>query len=837
MNVREMDVDDFPTSPAKRQRTNSPEETHDTSPILEAQSPFGADGWPDGPPQPPRDMTQVSSTTRKFEEAGPGKVNLLHRATLENQDSNALLDALMLQVEAESIPMLKGQTTSIDPVVNTGAREATENGDVAGKELEKRKRGGQEIDGDEEQDKPAGGSGEGPSQPLEENSVAVGADNDPMDATNGAPNNVDTNPTSNYVKQEDIAAVKPDTDDLTFSTGNTRALEKEPLRPRGENLAAVSTRDDRMDIIDGIANGANENTAGHREERGDATALHPDTNTSIPTVANTSNTAAASPDPESITVDTIPARETPPPEPGAEGAECEVDSSPYESSTDSDSSSDTTSSEESDEDADGDYAMLDAEATARILMQGDGGSDDEGGRLRDKTDGAPLRTANERAEEIIPKPDITVTEEMKIEELGNVEFVVESTVVIKAKTSGEYQVLEAGSLICLKDRTVVGVIADLIGRVEEPRYTVRFTNDDDIQEAGLSAVGTTVFYVPDHSTFVFTQPLKNIKGSDASNFHDEEVGEDEMEFSDDEAEAEHKRQMKAKRQGRLSEMGRGRGGSKFNRGSHRGGRRGSHSHINNSEGAAYGNGSLEMNYDDVADTGGDDEYTPLQRPANLVEMIAKGEQSQEHGNGLRHPLPLPPPSPQIGRGDFGGRGRGHGRGGRGGYRPHRGAGGSLNQHRAPPFNNHNDSTSTHPNGFPRKDRSTALTPNLNLPPTPSITPHNITYPPVTPSPITPLPYVPYSFGGFQPSSAFPFMPQSITNAPPSAGFPDFHAQQLQQQQQQIGHQPQQNQNQIPPPPNGSAPPNPFGSGPWASNPAVAAALQRQVEEKRRSQGP
>lgn len=32
-----------------------------------------------------------------------------------------------------------------------------------------------------------------------------------------------------------------------------------------------------------------------------------------------------------------------------------------------------------------------------------------------------------------------------------------------------------------------------------------------------------------------------MKGSDASNVHDEEVGEDEVEFSDDEAEAAYKR--------------------------------------------------------------------------------------------------------------------------------------------------------------------------------------------------------------------------------------------------------------------------------------------------------
>lgn len=40
--------------------------------------------------------------------------------------------------------------------------------------------------------------------------------------------------------------------------------------------------------------------------------------------------------------------------------------------------------------------------------------------------------------------------------------------------------------------------------------------------------------------------LKRLKGSDASNVHDEEPGEDEIEFSDDEAEAVHRSRLKQK---------------------------------------------------------------------------------------------------------------------------------------------------------------------------------------------------------------------------------------------------------------------------------------------------
>jgi H/ACA ribonucleoprotein complex non-core subunit NAF1 len=52
--------------------------------------------------------------------------------------------------------------------------------------------------------------------------------------------------------------------------------------------------------------------------------------------------------------------------------------------------------------------------------------------------------------------------------------------------------------------------------------------------------------VPHRSKFVFVNQLKQQKGSDASNAHDEEPAEDEVEFSDDDQEAAYKR---AKRMG------------------------------------------------------------------------------------------------------------------------------------------------------------------------------------------------------------------------------------------------------------------------------------------------
>ena len=324
-----------------------------------------------------------------------------------------------------------------------------------------------------------------------------------------------------------------------------------------------------------------------------------------------------------------------------EHPEWEIDSSPYESSSDS---SDTESSDSDDEDED--YPILSPEEQVRILMQGEPGDDDEGegkGKL-----GAPLKTANEIPEEVLPIPDVTITPETKIVLLGNVEAAVENTVLITANTTGEYQVLEAGSLLCLEDRRVAGVVSETLGRVENPLYAVRFPTAADVEEHGLSR-GTPVYYVEEHSTFVFTQPLKGLKGSDASNFHDEEVAEDEAEFSDDEQEAEYRRKLKQKRQERK--------GAKNNA-------NGNPSVTGRGGPGPSKLGQSELNYDDNVP---EDGYTPLARPKNLHEMMRQEPPVESDGFSNRH------------SGSGGGRGRGRGsdrgRGGRG-----RGRGGPRDQH-------------------------------------------------------------------------------------------------------------------------------------------------------------
>ncbi|KAF2227937.1 H/ACA ribonucleo protein complex, subunit Gar1/Naf1, partial [Elsinoe ampelina] len=88
-------------------------------------------------------------------------------------------------------------------------------------------------------------------------------------------------------------------------------------------------------------------------------------------------------------------------------------------------------------------------------------------------------TKNEKPDEIIAKPDITLTPDMRIVPLGLVELSVDNIAVVKAFTSGEFRVVESGSALCLENRTIIGAVMEAIGRVTDPRYTVAFTNKQE----------------------------------------------------------------------------------------------------------------------------------------------------------------------------------------------------------------------------------------------------------------------------------------------------------------------------------------------------------------------
>ncbi|KAF8421484.1 Gar1/Naf1 RNA binding region-domain-containing protein [Tirmania nivea] len=307
---------------------------------------------------------------------------------------------------------------------------------------------------------------------------------------------------------------------------------------------------------------------------------------------------------------------------GNEGAEWQYDSSDAESSegeenSDSeDSDSDEDSGDGSGSDAeDAEFPRLSLAEQAKILMA-DAGEDGE----QSSSKGEVLRTKNEQPEDAIEikKPDVVLTKADPLEELGEVQSVVERLALIKAKTSGEHQVLNEGSVVALQDRTVIGTIADLLGRVQSPLYTVRFATKEEISENGITP-GMKIFYSPKHSTFVFTKALKAQKGSDASNLWDEEVDEHEIEFSDDEAEAEYKRKLKEKKAS-------GKGGK-----------------------APYEHEAQGSGRTGPGAPSSDEPYTPLARPPNLSELMKEMAHMTQ------------PVEKNSNRGDHGGKNRGSAR--------------------------------------------------------------------------------------------------------------------------------------------------------------------------------
>ncbi|GAA6000264.1 hypothetical protein JCM10207_007931 [Rhodosporidiobolus poonsookiae] len=214
-----------------------------------------------------------------------------------------------------------------------------------------------------------------------------------------------------------------------------------------------------------------------------------------------------------------------------------------------DSSDDSSDTDSGDESSDLDLGLTTRQRArgVRYAAESDG-SDDEGGAPSNNKI-AP-KTEHEMAE-----PDVKPLEVQKLDEkaelakFGKVESVITNVVVLRADTAGDWRVLDEGTVVCWEDRTVIGAIFETFGSVQQPFYSLRFPTNSPPDPA-VFTLQRPVFYCPSHAQFVFTRDLRNIKGSDASNIWDEEVGANEVEFSDDEEEAEYRRRVKADRRAR-----------------------------------------------------------------------------------------------------------------------------------------------------------------------------------------------------------------------------------------------------------------------------------------------
>ena len=198
----------------------------------------------------------------------------------------------------------------------------------------------------------------------------------------------------------------------------------------------------------------------------------------------------------------------------------------------------------------------------RRVIDEDDDDDDEGGAV---AAAVALRTKNE-----LPEPDIMIPPiaevgpDEQLEKVGEIMNIINNVVVVKGEASSTYRAsehaLDSETLLVYEDRKVLGYVSgalplllltfrpfaqiyETFGPTYQPMYQVKFSSAHplDLNEARVSR---PVFHVPARSKYVFVAALTKLRGSDASNVHDEEPAEYELEFSDDEAEAAHKAKIR-----------------------------------------------------------------------------------------------------------------------------------------------------------------------------------------------------------------------------------------------------------------------------------------------------
>ncbi|KAJ0659845.1 putative H/ACA ribonucleoprotein complex, subunit Gar1/Naf1 [Helianthus annuus] len=111
--------------------------------------------------------------------------------------------------------------------------------------------------------------------------------------------------------------------------------------------------------------------------------------------------------------------------------------------------------------------------------------------------------------------------------------------------------LSEGSILWITEsRSPLGVVDEIFGPVKNPYYIVRYNSETEIP-TGLEQ-GSLISFVPEFADHVLNNNNLYKKGYDASGENDEELSE-ELEFSDDEKEAEYKRMMKMAKRGSAGE--------------------------------------------------------------------------------------------------------------------------------------------------------------------------------------------------------------------------------------------------------------------------------------------
>ncbi|WRT69445.1 uncharacterized protein IL334_006431 [Kwoniella shivajii] len=317
----------------------------------------------------------------------------------------------------------------------------------------------------------------------------------------------------------------------------------------------------------------------------------------------------------------------------------------------------------------------------------------------------------EVSEETIPA--ITVTSSRS--NIAEHKFTSAGTVVVRAMQSrpgaADEGWLEEGSVLCWEDGRVLGTVHETFGPLTSPFYTIRLPPPPFPYPASSSlSPGTRLFYPlnPSYRSFVNMLAVRDprFKGSDASNLYDEEIGEEEMEWSDDELEMEAKRRRKARKGSKapsnanMSSKGKGKETPKSNLTGHGLPNRPHFDYHDSNDQAESDTASLYGEADNV----NDQDWERMSDNASVTSTRSRALPAPYELDDLDSPQ-IQPSAGARGGGGRGrgqgrergsgrdrGRGRGRGRGGKGGSRGGAGGGGTSGDGRrnANTSNNNNN---------------------------------------------------------------------------------------------------------------------------------------------------
>ena len=148
---------------------------------------------------------------------------------------------------------------------------------------------------------------------------------------------------------------------------------------------------------------------------------------------------------------------------------------------------------------------------------------------------------NEKERKDYPIP-FEVSNEDKFEECGIVKNIIENEILMTGINNNVLKVLNLDNIIFLENKKYIGFIDDVIGQIDNPVYAVKIY-PNIIEEKIMEKInpGDKLFFCSNKANVINAIELKNkSKGCDASNAFDEEVSEDERDYSDDEEEVKAK---------------------------------------------------------------------------------------------------------------------------------------------------------------------------------------------------------------------------------------------------------------------------------------------------------